>query len=299
MLRQSEQRHPKASDLDLRDDAAIAALMLDAQRDALNAVAPARPNIVKVARAMAETLQAGGSVAYAGAGSSALMALADALELPGTFGIARARVRIHMAGGLPGQQDGMRGATEDDAEAARRDAGGLGAGDLAIVVAASGSTPYALAFARTASDSGATVAALANTADAPLFALADHAILLATPPEIVAGSTRLGAGTAQKIALNMISTLAGIRLGHVHDGYMVNLVADNAKLRDRAARIVAAIADCSEPAAQRALGDAEGHVKPAVLLALGADTPARALTLLEDGGGNLRRAIETLTEKAG
>ncbi|TIM60313.1 MAG: N-acetylmuramic acid 6-phosphate etherase, partial [Mesorhizobium sp.] len=111
---------------------------------------------------------------------------------------------------------------------------------------------------------------IANNKDAPLLRLADIAILLETPPELIAGSTRMGAGTAQKIALNMLSTLAAIHLGHVHDGYMVNLMADNIKLRDRAARIVAAISGRDRDDAARLLENSGGNVKTAILLAAGA-----------------------------
>ena len=130
---------------------------------------------------------------------------------------------------------------------------GSAQGDCLIAVSASGSTPYAVGALKEAVRLGAKTIAIANNAGSPLLQLAEAPILLATPPEIIAGSTRMGAGTAQKIALNMLSTLAAIHLGHVHDGYMVNLHADNIKLRGRAARIVAAIAGCDEKAALAAL----------------------------------------------
>ena len=123
---------------------------------------------------------------------------------------------------------------------------GIGAGDCLIAVSASGSTPYAVGALEEATRRGARTIAIANNEGSPLLELAEAPILLKTPPELIAGSTRMGAGTAQKIALNMLSTLAAIHLGHVHDGYMVNLHADNLKLKRRAARIVSAIAGCDE-----------------------------------------------------
>ena len=170
------------------------------------------------------------------------MALADALELLGTFGIPPDRTPVLLAGGAAALIE-MTGAVEDIATDATRDVAdaGLGAGDVVICVSASGTTPYTLAAAEAARAAGATVVGIANVAGSALLQAADLPVLLDTGPELVAGSTRMGAATAQKIALNMLSTLTGLRLGHVHDGYMVNVVADNAKLRRRAARIVAAV----------------------------------------------------------
>lgn len=185
------------------------------------------------------------------------MALADALELAGTFGIPPARTPVLFAGGTAALL-ALTGAVEDDPALAATDLARLAprAGDVLICVSASGRTPYTVAVADGARRSGATVIGLADVAGSPLLALADIAILLDTGPELVAGSTRMGAGTAAKIALNLISTLMGLRLGHVHDGYMVNVVADNAKLRDRAARIVAALAGTDPDRAAAALAAA-------------------------------------------
>ena len=220
--------------------------------------------------------------------------LADALELPGTYGIPRARIVVLFAGGAAALQD-MAGAPEDDAAQAAREVAdaGLGKGDCLIAVSASGSTPYAVGALEEAVRRGARTIAIANNAGSPLLECAEAPILLATPPELIAGSTRMGAGTAQKIALNMLSTLAAIHLGHVHDGYMVNLFADNIKLRGRAARIVAAIAGCDEQAALAALEKTGGQVKPAVLIAAGADAKT-AEELLDGTGRRLRPALSKL-----
>ena len=167
--------------------------------------------------------------------------------------------------------------------------------DTVIAVSASGSTPYTVAAARTARSSGARVIGIANNPVTELSALADHSIVLPTPPEVVAGSTRMGAGTAQKIALNMLSTLMAVELGHVHDGMMVNLRADNLKLRGRANGIVARVADTTEEGAASALETANGDVKTAILLAAGADSPSRARSLLAESDGHLRPALGELT----
>jgi N-acetylmuramic acid 6-phosphate etherase len=213
------------------------------------------------------------------------MALADCLELMGTFGIPPAQTPMLFAGGAAALLR-MVGGVEDDAAQAQRDvaAAGLGAGDVVICVAASGTTPYTLAVAHAARAAGARVIAISNTAGAPLLDLADVAILIDSGPEVIAGSTRLGAATAQKAALNMMSVLVGIRLGAVHDGFMVNLIADNIKLVDRAARIVARIAGTAEDVARAALHATEGAVKPAILVARGQSADAAVAALSASGG---------------
>ena len=271
------------------------ARLLAGQRGAAAAVEAALPALAAAAELATRTLAAGGRVGYAGAGSSGLMALADALELPGTFGIAPDRVPALFAGGAAALVR-LAGSVEDLAASAADDlaAAGLGAGDALIAVSASGTTPYTLAAAEAARARGTGIVGIANRPGSRLLALADVPVLLDTGPELVAGSTRLGAATAQKIALNLISTLVGIRLGHVHDGYMVNVVADNAKLRERAARIVAAVSGAGEAAARAALEATGGAVKPAVLVAAGARDPGHAASLLAASGGRLGPALAAL-----
>ena len=235
----TEALHRNAAGLDIQAPDAILSYLADAQIEAAKAVRGAIPAIAKAAEIIASRLNSGGKLAYAAAGSSGLMALADALELPGTFGIRRDRIAILIAGGDEAFKTLAGGPEDDIDEAAAAIANaGIGKGDCLIAISASGSTPYAVKAIEEARRRGAATIAIANNKDTPLLKLADVAILLETPPEVIAGSTRMGAGTAQKIALNMLSTLAAIHLGHVHDGYMVNLTADNIKLRDRAARIV-------------------------------------------------------------
>lgn len=291
----TEALHEHAGGLDQQPPAVVLGFLADAQVEAARTVRGAVGAIANAAAIMAETLSSGGRLAYAAAGSSGLMALADALELPGTYGIPRERIIVLFAGGAAALQD-MAGAPEDDAEQAAREVAGagIGKGDCLIAVSASGSTPYAVGALKEAARLGVKTIAIANNAGSPLLELADAPILLATPPEVIAGSTRMGAGTAQKIALNMLSTLAAIHLGHVHDGYMVNLHADNAKLRGRAARIVSAISGCDEKAALAALDKTDGSVKPAVLIAAGADDMKSAQELLDGTGRRLRPALSKL-----
>jgi N-acetylmuramic acid 6-phosphate etherase len=293
-LPRTEDLHPDAAGIDTLPGAEVLRRLLGGQQAALRAVEPAIPALDAAADLMAAALRTGGRLVYAGAGSSALMALADGLELPGTYGVDPDRILILMAGGLP--RDGrMAGDTEDDTAEALAAARAIRAGDVVIAVAASGATPYPMTIAREARARRARVIAIANNPGAPLFALADVAVCLPTPPEVIAGSTRMGAGTAQKAALNLASTLMGIRLGQVHDGMMVGLVADNAKLRGRARGMVERIAGCDGAAAEAALAAAGGAVKPAVLIARGL-SPDAARELLDSCDGYLRAALARIDD---
>lgn len=294
----TEARHGKAEGLDRLDPKEILTLLAMGQQEAASAVDGAVEAIAKAADLVSLTLRAGGKLVYAGAGSSGLMAMADALELPGTYGIPREQIVLLLAGGISSLTD-MEGAPEDDVALAEKDAEIIAAGDCVICVSASGSTPYALAIARVAKASGARIVAMANNAGAKLFADADAAILLATPPELVAGSTRMGAGTAQKIAFNMLSTLTAVQLGHVHDGHMVNLRADNEKLRVRAARMVSEISGIRVDEAFRQMQVAGGSVKIAVLLAAGAPDADAAREALARSGGVLRPALAEFENSTG
>ncbi len=271
--------------------------LVRAQNDAAAVVMRATPQILLAGQAVVTALLQGGRVHYCGAGSSGLMAMADALELPGTYGIARDSISILLAGGARSIED-LTGTCEDDRNAGSADleSAGVAAEDCVIAVSASGRTPYVLGAADAARQAGATLIAIANNPNTPLLDAADIAILLQTPPEPVAGSTRLGAGTAQKIALNSISTLAGILLGHVHDGMMVNLHADNTKLRERAVRIVCIVAGVEEEHAQNALEISNGAVKPAILLACGMPDLETANSLLARTGQNIRQVLQVLED---
>lgn len=283
----TESRHPAAEGLHLQPAGQVLSALLDAQIGALSALNPALPAIAKAAEACADALIRGGRMGYAGAGSSGLMALADCLELAGTFGLPPERTPMMFAGGTDALLH-MTGVAEDDPRlaVADLDASGLQKGDVVLVLTASGRTPYALTITREAKARGIITVGFANVKGTPLLEMSEIAVLLDTGAEIVAGSTRMGAATAQKVALNMLSVLVGTRLGHVHDGYMVNLVADNAKLVERAARIVSDLASVPQAVAEAALTATRGAVKPAILVAQGMD-PERAATELERTGGHL------------
>ncbi|MHA7772679.1 N-acetylmuramic acid 6-phosphate etherase [Roseibium sp. M-1] len=288
-LPKTEDRDPLSIGLSKKSDEDVLAVLLQRQKDAVNATEKAIPALAQAAAALQNVTQNGGKVGYSGAGSSGLTALTDCLELPGTFGYPAERIRMLFAGGV---QNLLRlaGTFEDLEDAGYRDFqdSDLGTGDILIAVSASGSTPYTLGTARAAKQAGTEIVALANNPDTPLLQLADHPVFLETPPEIVAGSTRLGAASAQKAALNMISTLVALRLGHAVRGHMVNLVADNEKLRLRAQRILQDLTGCEAEIAAATLSRAEGRVKVAALMireGLDADGAEKILT---ENGGNLR-----------
>jgi N-acetylmuramic acid 6-phosphate etherase len=290
--RSTEARHPSSAGLHAVPAAEALGRLLTAQASALRAVAPVIGALAAVASGAVAALGCGGKMAYAGAGSSGLMALADCLELAGTFGIPPDRTPMLFAGGADALLH-MTGAVEDDLDLASKDIAkaGIRTGDFVICVSASGNTPYTIEVARLAKGLGATVAGMANVAGSPLLRMADIAVLLDTGPEVVAGSTRMAAATAQKVALNMISVLVGIGLGHVHDGLMVNVQADNAKLRDRAARIVSAVAGSTRDESLAALAETKGAVKPAVLVARGRSA-AEAAKCLNESRGHLARWLD-------
>jgi N-acetylmuramic acid 6-phosphate etherase len=292
----TEDSNDRFADLDLWSDQQILEALVDGQFRAVTAVHQAEPAIAAAARAMAHGLGHNGRLIYAGAGSSISIAVQDGAELPGTFGMARDRIHFLIAGGIASLTD-IDGAAEDDAEAGRLAMIELACttNDVVIVVSASGRTPYTVAAAEIAAAAGATVIALASNKPSPLLDIASHPIHLATGAEVIAGSTRMGAGTAQKCALGLLSTLAQTRLGHVYGGMMVNVQADNAKLRQRAIGIVRRITRVDDDEASRALEISNGFVKPAALLCAGATDLAAAQRLLHDNNDNLRLALEALT----
>jgi N-acetylmuramic acid 6-phosphate etherase len=291
--RQTERKLTATVGLDIWDDQQVLAALLAGQERAIAAVRAGLPAIGAAAAVLSRRLEAGGRLIYAGAGTSIRIAVQDGSELPATFGMAEDRILYLVAGGREAMFDTLASA-EDDAAAGERDALICNAADTLIAVAASGSTPYTLAAARRARALGTFVIAVVNNAGSQLGAAADLEILLDSGPEVIAGSTRMGAGTAQKAALNLLSTLTHIRLGAVHDGYMVNVQADNSKLRLRARDIVIAITGADQATATNALAATDGHVKEAILICSGATSYAAARDLLAAAHGKLRLALASL-----
>ena len=293
-MRSTERNSTDTVGLDTWDDARILTAIVEGQERAIAAVRNVLPQIASAATLVADCLQKGGRLIYAGAGTSIRIGVQDGSELPATFGMPDNKIVYLIAGGPQAIFETFADAEDDAAEGARA-AGICTRQDVMIAIAASGSTPYTIAAATKARELGAHVIAVVNNAGSTLAKNADIEIVLDSGPEIIAGSTRMGAGTAQKAALNLLSTLAHIKLGAVHDGMMVNVQSGNVKLKARARKIVARIAGVPEPLAEKALDTAQGHVKPAVLLCAGAKSLVEAQHLLADKNGNLRLALKQLT----
>jgi N-acetylmuramic acid 6-phosphate etherase len=274
------------------DEALFAEALLASYRRAIESVAAACGDIRTAALRLAAIWRAGGRLIYAGAGSSGLAAAEDAAELPGTFGLDKGRIAIVLAGGTA-EPFRIDAAAEDGAAAGEQAMAAFGnlASDAVIAVSASGSTPFTVAAAAEAHRRGAFVIAIAHRPGSPLLSGADARIFLDSGEEALRGSTRLAAGTAQKAALGMLSSLMGFELGHVHQGQMVNLKADNAKLRDRALGIVAMIAGVGEAKAEAALREAGGEVKPAILIARGVGSMSEVVARLAAAEGRIDLAL--------
>jgi len=241
-------------------------------------------------KAASGRLRAGGRLAYAGAGTSGRIGVQDGAELGPTFDWPAERLLFLMAGGEAALIRSAEGA-EDRADTAELDvhSAGLGARDVLVGIAASGSTPYTVTCVRAARSAGALTIGVANSPGSALLEAAEHPILIETGPEVVAGSTRLKAGTAQKAVLNLFSTAVMTQLGRVYRGQMVDMLASNDKLRRRAVRMLRALTGCSTEQAAAALAQTQGRVKAAILV-VGGMSAADAAALLEVSGGDLRAA---------
>lgn len=284
-----------AAPLDQLDGEAMTTALIESQGTALAALRAAQTQIDRAIAMAASVMRRSGSrLIYCGAGTSGRIALLDAVELKPTFNWPDERLEVLLAGGAQSFYEAQEGAEDDGASArAALIALDVSANDVVVGLAASGTTPYVLQAMETARERAATTIGLANNPGAPLLSMVDCPVLLDTGPEILAGSTRLTAGTSQKIALNTFSTGLMVRLGRVYKGYMVDMRATNAKLRVRAVTIVSDIAGCDDDAAQAAL-DATGYdIKRAVLVAAGA-TLDMAARLLGEVDGNLGAALTRL-----
>ena len=291
--RVTERRNPRTADIDLASPLEIVDLMSAEDRSVADAVAMQREPIARAVGLIEAAFRAGHRLFYAGAGTSGRLGVLDASECPPTFGSDPALVQGIIAGGTAAMFRAQEGA-EDSPEGGRADleAAGLVAGDVVVGIAASGTTPYvrgALAHARAV---GAQAVLVACSPPPPEFAATvDVLIVPITGPEVVTGSTRLKAGTATKMVLNMLTTGAMIRVGKTYGNLMVDLQATNAKLRDRAERLLMVTCGLGRDAARQALAAADGRVKIAIVMQqLGLDR-ATAVARLDAAGGIVRRVL--------
>jgi N-acetylmuramic acid 6-phosphate etherase len=290
----TEESSPRYSSIDRWDPADVLESLIEGQFSAVAAVRAALPAIRSAAVAMEARLRERGRLVYAGAGTSGRLAVQDGAELTPTFGWPNDRLLLLIAGGRDALLQSVEGA-EDDIANARQLIGqhGIGADDVVVAVAASGTTPFTLACLRESRTRGALTVGIANNQGTPVLQESHHPIFLDTGPEPIAGSTRLKAGTAQKITLNGLSTLLMILLGRVYRGLMVDVRASNEKLVRRSEDMLVQLTGCNQAEARNALNAASGRVKLAVLLLHGCDLKL-AEDLLDRARGHLGKALELM-----
>lgn len=280
-------------DIDTRPTLDLVRLMNAEDARVPAAVETAAPELAAAIDGIVERLAAGGRLVYVGAGTAGRIGVLDASECGPTFNTAPGQVVGVIAGGTGAVSEASESA-EDDAAAGAADLAQLavGAGDAVVAVSASGRTPYALGALGHARATGALTVAVACNPGSPLAAAADHAIEVVVGPEVVSGSTRLKAGTAQKLVLNTISTVSMVRLGKTFGNLMVDVRASNEKLRARAQRIVELATGCPAAEAAEALAVADGEVRTAIVVLLTGVDVAAARVALAQAGGRVRAAVE-------
>jgi len=290
----TEAADPRYREIDRWPTETAVEAMLEAQIAAIAALKSQTGAMAAAIDAAAERLRRGGRIAYAGAGTSGRIGVQDGVELTPTFNWPFERLAFLIAGGPAALTRTQEGA-EDSREAALTAVAAeeIGPDDVLIGIAASGRTPYVIAALEAARAAGALTIGISNNADTPVLSAAEHAILADTGSEVVAGSTRMKAGTAQKVTLNLISTGIMLRLGLVHHGLMVNMQVSNVKLRGRAVRMVATLAGVGEGRAEAALDAAGLDIKKAVLVARGLDAGA-AEDRLAAAQGSLGKVLDIL-----
>jgi N-acetylmuramic acid 6-phosphate etherase len=288
----TEQRNPKSMNLDEMSAEEIVRLINEEDRAVPEAVAAEISNVVKAVHAVVRALRAGGRVLYVGAGTSGRIGLLDALEWPPTFGVDPATIRAVVAGGTQAAID-VSTPSEDDADAGAAEMNTLRAGpnDVVIGIAASGVTPFVLSALAEAKRRGATVVGLSNVAGSRLSTESDISITPVVGPEVLTGSTRMKAGTAQKMVLNMISTAAMVRLGKVYSNLMADMPARNRKLIARARRMISQAAGIDIETSGHLLDESGGSAKVAIVMAVGKVDRMSAESALERAGGHVREAI--------
>lgn len=289
-LPHTERRNPAASGLDAMSAVEILELMNAEDATVATVVRETLSDLAVLVEHAVAALRAGGTIHYFGAGTSGRLAVLDAAELIPTFNLEPGRVVAHIAGGHPAIVTAVEG-SEDSEEAGSADAAGLGHADIAIGIAASGTTPFVAGALRRAREQGARTALITSNPASTLREEVDHAVVADTGPEVLTGSTRLKAGTAAKLILNGFSTAVMIRYGRAWSNLMVSVVASNAKLRDRSLRILREATDLPEDAATELLARADGDLKAALVSHLGAISVVEARAALDAHYDSVRDAL--------
>ncbi len=289
----TEERHPGTTSIDTQTSLDILRTLNTEDATVAAAVSEVLPELARLVDRAVDSLRAGGTVHYFGAGTSGRLAVLDAAELLPTFNAPTGLFVAHHAGGPEALLRAVEN-VEDDADLGRSEADGLHAGDIAIGLTASGRTPFVAGALERARERGAVTALVTANPHAEVAAHADHLLAAHTGPEALTGSTRLKAGTAQKLVLNSFSTAVMIRLGRTWSNLMVDVVATNAKLRGRVLRILQEATGADPGQARAALDAADGELKPALLSMLARVDAAAARRAIAQHDGSVARALAAL-----
>ena len=290
----TEQRNPASYQIDTKTTAEILTIINNEDKKVPEAVSQAIPQLTQLVDCAVAVFKKGGRLFYLGAGTSGRLGVLDASECPPTYGVSPDMVQGFIAGGDAALRRSIEGAEDDENHGVDQLRGaGFSAADMLVGITASGSAPYVLGALRYARSLGSPTGAISCNKDSRTFALADYPIYLPVGPEIVTGSTRMKSGTAQKLALNMITTTAMIRLGKVYNNFMIDLMPVNAKLVERSKRLINEITGCGEERAARIFEDSGRKIRTAVIMASLQISKEEAEALLKQGNGNINHALDT------
>lgn len=288
----TEQRNPASYQIDTKSTAEILTIINNEDKKVPEAVSQAIPQLTRLVDRAVEVFQKGGRLFYLGAGTSGRLGVLDASECPPTYGVSPDMVQGFIAGGDAALRRSIEGAEDDEKHGIDQLRGaGFSVADMLVGITASGSAPYVLGALRYARSLGSPTGAISCNKDSHTFELADYPIYLPVGPEIVTGSTRMKSGTAQKLALNMITTTAMIRLGKVYNNFMIDLMPVNAKLVERSKRLINEITGCGEVRAAQIFEDSGRKIRTAVIMASLAVSKEEAEALLKQGNGNINNAL--------
>jgi N-acetylmuramic acid 6-phosphate etherase len=292
----TEQENPRTANIDRLSTLELIRLINDEDKSVAAAVERVLPVVAQTIDQVVKRLEAGGRLFYVGTGTSGRLGVLDASECPPTYGVDPERVQGVIAGGDVALRSSIEGAEDDEAAGgADLHERGVRAGDAVIGITASGSTPYTAGALRWARSLGCFTAALTCVPGSAVTSIADVAMVPVVGPEVIAGSSRMKAGTAQKMILNMISTAAMIRLGFVRGNRMTNLVPRNAKLRERSLRILIAETAMPESAARALLQEAGGELRVALVMRRAGVDHGAAVSALGSAGGSIEGAVKALS----
>ena len=288
----TEQRNPASYQIDTKSTAEILTIINNEDKKVPEAVSQAIPQLTRLVDRAVEVFQKGGRLFYLGAGTSGRLGVLDASECPPTYGVSPDMVQGFIAGGDAALRRSIEGAEDDEKHGIDQLRGaGFSVADMLVGITASGSAPYVLGALRYARSLGSPTGAISCNKDSHTFELADYPIYLPVGPEIVTGSTRMKSGTAQKLALNMITTTAMIRLGKVYNNFMIDLMPVNAKLVERSKRLINENTGCGEVRAAQIFEDSGRKIRTAVIMASLAVSKEEAEALLKQGNGNINIAL--------